>query len=177
MLVIGYDDVAKCWIVKNSWGTKWGQAGYGRIGYGECDIDKYAKYALKGTNPDPWTKKRMHNGNMIESGNGSLHRNFEMLATANGTQIRHWWRDNNVAGFPGMGDRSFATMPPVPNLISTTFNRNFELCPSHHSKGGPSRYFDQIAAQWKMEASLGQQMLPVCLDLSKVITMPPAISR
>lgn len=150
MLVIGYDDVAKCWIVKNSWGTKWGQAGYGRIGYGECDIDKYAKYALKGTNPDPWTKKRMHNGNMIESGNGSLHRNFEMLATANGTQIRHWWRDNNVAGFPWHGGIVFGNDAACcPTLISTTFNRNFESVHLTTQRRLHHWYFDQTAAQWK----------------------------
>ncbi len=96
MLVVGYDDDAGCWIVKNSWGAFWGEGwmgferderGYARIAYGQTDIDTYAKIGLQYTNPDPWTKRRLHNGNMIESGNGSLHRNLEMLATTNGSQI------------------------------------------------------------------------------------------
>ena len=37
--VVGYDDGQRCWIVKNSWGTNWGEGGFFRIGYGECGLD------------------------------------------------------------------------------------------------------------------------------------------
>jgi C1A family cysteine protease len=37
--IIGYDDNDSCWICKNSWGTWWGDDGFFRIGYGECNID------------------------------------------------------------------------------------------------------------------------------------------
>lgn len=37
--VVGYSDDENCWIVKNSWGTGWGQNGYVKIGYGEVGID------------------------------------------------------------------------------------------------------------------------------------------
>jgi len=38
VVIVGYDDSNKCWIVKNSWGTGWGKRGYFRIGYGQCSI-------------------------------------------------------------------------------------------------------------------------------------------
>lgn len=37
--VVGYDDDAGHWIVKNSWGEDWGEDGYVRIAYGECGLD------------------------------------------------------------------------------------------------------------------------------------------
>jgi C1A family cysteine protease len=37
--VVGYDDDKRHWIVKNSWGTGWGEDGFGRVAYGEVGID------------------------------------------------------------------------------------------------------------------------------------------
>ena len=37
--VVGYDDVNRCWICKNSWGTGFGEQGFFRIAYGVCGID------------------------------------------------------------------------------------------------------------------------------------------
>jgi hypothetical protein len=35
VLIVGYDDVNQCFIVKNSWGTGWGEAGFFRIAYSQ----------------------------------------------------------------------------------------------------------------------------------------------
>lgn len=35
---VGYDDIAGCWICKNSWWTSWGDDGFFQIGYGECGV-------------------------------------------------------------------------------------------------------------------------------------------
>lgn len=37
--VVGYDDADRCWIVKNSWGDDWGEGGFVRVEYGECELD------------------------------------------------------------------------------------------------------------------------------------------
>jgi C1A family cysteine protease len=37
--VVGYDETAKYWICKNSWGPAWGEGGFFRIAYGQSKID------------------------------------------------------------------------------------------------------------------------------------------
>ncbi|RKZ20921.1 hypothetical protein DRQ18_05370, partial [bacterium] len=39
VVMLGWDDNDSCWICKNSWGTGWGEDGYFRIKYGECEIE------------------------------------------------------------------------------------------------------------------------------------------
>jgi hypothetical protein len=150
ILVVGYDDTQNCWIAKNSWGPNWGESGFVRIAYGQCNIDDYAKYGVNLTSPDPWTKRRLHSGNIIESGDGAMRRNFEMLATGNGTQIQHWWRDNSAAGFPWNRGALFANDAAVcPTFTATTYNRNFELVYLTTGRRLHHWFFDQTSQNWK----------------------------
>jgi len=43
---VGYDDVRRCWICKNSWNTGFGEAGFFNIAYGQVGIDA-AMWALE----------------------------------------------------------------------------------------------------------------------------------
>lgn len=46
--IVGYDDNARCWICKNSWGAGWGENGFFKIGYGECGIDTWQVCGVAG---------------------------------------------------------------------------------------------------------------------------------
>lgn len=55
--IVGYNDTwgdegEGYWICKNSWGTNWGEAGWFRIAYGECDIES-GVYYIEGPNYPP----------------------------------------------------------------------------------------------------------------------------
>jgi C1A family cysteine protease len=46
--VVGYSEADQAWSCKNSWGTDWGEAGWFRIGYGECGMDdRFAMYGVE----------------------------------------------------------------------------------------------------------------------------------
>lgn len=53
--LVGYDDAQGCWIAKNSWGTDWGDAGFFRIAYGECDIESWQCVGITGVRLRAWT--------------------------------------------------------------------------------------------------------------------------
>jgi hypothetical protein len=150
VLIVGYDDNQRAWLIKNSWGTGWGDGGYAWIGYGEVDIDTWEKQGVHFTNPDPWTKRRLHNGIMIESSNGSLHRNFEMVATTNGSQIRHWWREGGAGGdFTWHQASTFGNDAAVcPTASATTYNRNFEAIYLTTSHRLHHWFLDQTTGTW-----------------------------
>lgn len=55
--IVGFDDTwgnvdEGYWICKNSWGTEWGEEGWFRIAYGECDIEN-SVYYFKSLNHPP----------------------------------------------------------------------------------------------------------------------------
>lgn len=157
VLLVGYDDSRGCWILRNSWGPTWGEDGYGLFGYGECNIDKHGKYGLQGTNPDPWTRRRMHNGCLIESGNGAAHRNFEMLRSS-APRARHLWRQGGENGDFSWHEAAVLEHPTdaaagagvlgMPALTSTTYSRNFEAVYWELSGYLRHWWFDQTAKVW-----------------------------
>jgi len=149
IVIVGYDDNLGAWLMRNSWGTGWGNSGYCWFGYGQCNIDSNVKYGVANTdtNPDPWTKRRIHNGNLYESGDGAGHRNFEQWSVAPGNSVRHYFRDGaslNWALAETFGD----DCKDSPTAQGTTFNRNFEIIyPTIHHRLH-HWYFDQNTSTW-----------------------------
>jgi len=44
VLITGWIDSLKCWVVKNSWRSDWGESGYFKIKWGECDFGEYSEF-------------------------------------------------------------------------------------------------------------------------------------
>ena len=53
--LIGYDDAKGCWIAKNSWGSSWGDGGYVRIAYGQCNIEAWQCVGVSAVRLRAWT--------------------------------------------------------------------------------------------------------------------------
>ncbi|MGA8576552.1 MAG: C1 family peptidase [Candidatus Cybelea sp.] len=147
VVIVGYDDSQGAWLIRNSWGTGWGMSGYGWFGYGQCGIDWYAKYGVTATNPDPWTKRRIHSGGLYESGDGTLHRNFEMWAKGPGGVIRHFWRDGGDLSWH-LAETFGNDCAACPTSTGTTYDRNFELIFPTTAGRLHHWFFDQTAKNW-----------------------------
>jgi len=157
VLVVGYDDNQSAWILRNSWGPAWGDNGYALFGYGECKIDDFAKLGVRNVNPDPWSRRRVHNGCFIESGNGETHRNFELVRSAT-PRVRHLWRqggENGDFGWHDAGELSNPNDPGagaaaigMPAVTATTYNRNFETVYWEGSGWLRHWFLDQASAKW-----------------------------
>lgn len=52
---VGYNDSGRYWIMKNSWGTGFGESGFFRIGYGQCGIDA-RMWAVDGIEDSGWLR-------------------------------------------------------------------------------------------------------------------------
>lgn len=48
IILVGWDDINECWILRNFWGTGWGENGYMRIRYGCNQVGYGAAYAIPG---------------------------------------------------------------------------------------------------------------------------------
>jgi len=55
--LVGYDDNQQCWILKNSWGTNWGESGFVKIRYNQADLlidTSWASYSVDVLIPVQW---------------------------------------------------------------------------------------------------------------------------
>jgi Papain family cysteine protease len=149
IVIVGYDDTQQAWLMRNSWGTGWGNVGYCWFGYGQCNIDAYAKYGVPNTNtnPDPWTKRRIHNGNLYESGDGAGHRNFESWSVGPNNVVRHYWRDG-VSLQWALAETFANDCKTCPSAQGTTFNRNFEMVFQTTTNRLHHWYFDQSTGKY-----------------------------
>ncbi len=60
MLLVGYDDTKGYWIIENSWGEGWGDAGYVAMPYGVfdyCTLDQWVFTEFAGLNPPEMPKE------------------------------------------------------------------------------------------------------------------------
>ncbi|KAF1995332.1 cysteine proteinase, partial [Amniculicola lignicola CBS 123094] len=155
VLVVGYDDSRGCWILRNSWGPTWGDAGYFYIAYNSVvDDPLWPKWGLTRLNSDGFARRRHQNGNMLQSeGEGAWYHSF--LLVRKGTTNSGFTELMRLGGQPGEPQWQTwvscvwdADMVGQPTIIETSFNRNFEFI--YWSKDGRLGhwYYSHNQLQW-----------------------------
>lgn len=157
MLVVGFNDDDQCWIVKNSWGSNWGDHGFGRIAYAANMLEPAGFVGVRGTNPDPWAKRRQRTGALVQGGNGGSNNNFELFVLVAGN-VEHWYRENSNwqkqwnSGGPIRSADPWRPLPAdavdVPAVVQSSFNRNYELLYRCSENRLHHAYFDQASGWW-----------------------------
>ncbi|KAK4650980.1 hypothetical protein QC762_700920 [Podospora pseudocomata] len=156
-LVVGYDDERGTWIMKNSWGKAWGDGGFVYFAYDNANIDIWVKYGLRNVNPDPWTRRRHQSGNMMQSGDGETHRNFELLLSDPVKGIRHISRNGDTGEWSEVSQLSSDEGVSVlgqPSIIGTSRNRDFHAVAVTEDKS--IQQWTYTDKKWSQVSSLGQ---------------------
>ena len=162
MLCVGFDDVSRSWIIKNSWGAGWCNGGYVRVAYGQTWLEGTQWWGVQNTNPDPWSKRRQRNGVVVESGNGAAHQNREVFLRY-GALIFHDWQEGgagpwNSAG-PVVSTDEWRGIPAdvldCPAVVQSSFNRNYELVYRSNLNHLRHIYYDQASKMWFDATLLG----------------------
>ncbi len=53
--IVGWDDASGAWTIKNSWGSSWGQSGFGQIKYGEVFVDSWQNAGVTAVDLRTWS--------------------------------------------------------------------------------------------------------------------------
>ena len=119
VVISGYNDTGNYWIVKNSWGTGWGDNGYFKVGYGECGIESYVYYAstTPANPPATPTMTSPNNGDNVAGASIS----FQWSAS---TGASMYWLEVNSDPNWGSGTRFYYAEPSTNSKTVTGFPNN-----------------------------------------------------
>lgn len=154
VMIVGYNDNQQYWICKNSWGSWWGEQGWFKIRFGNCEIEKRVYY-IKGIhdlNPNnPQKPERPVGPTNVEEGDTG---NYSTSAVdPNGDSIRFGWDWNG----DGVVDRRTAK-----------WYASGETCVIQHTWKGSGTYNVRVKAQDKHTRYISDwsNPLPVQVPLS-----------
>jgi C1A family cysteine protease len=105
IMLVGWDDSKNAWLLRNSWGTNWGEDGYMWIEYGSNSVGAWAAWAM--VKQDGNAANDTDNGPVVKE---FSERNFRVInETGQDLEVSVQWytnRDGNWQWLPGSPDVS-----------------------------------------------------------------------
>ncbi len=96
VLLVGYDDEAACWIVKNSWGRSWGEDGFARIGYDCCQLGRWPAIGVRHVDLGAQVRRPLHAGALAQTGHAADRHDLWTVGSG--------WRPAVLGRVSGAGD-------------------------------------------------------------------------
>ena len=126
VLLVGYNDNEQCFIVKNSWGTWWGEDGYFKIAYSEINgTTQFGDYTIAyGTaippNGETVSVPSSLSGNTVGTTNVSYSYSTGGSASSSGHSVQYLfdWGDGTNSGWLGVGTASASKSWSSPGTYS-----------------------------------------------------------
>ncbi len=119
VVIVGYDEAEDCWIIKNSFGTDWGDDGYFKVGCRECSIENWVHYTALNHKEEVICKSE----EIDDSAGGDGDRNLEPGESI-GMRVTLWNRSANTTFTNVRGDLTAATLSV--GIDSVIFSEDFE---------------------------------------------------
>jgi hypothetical protein len=131
------------------------------------ELENLTKIGITNVNPDAFSRRRHHNGNLYQSGNGATHRNFELVRSGGAAGIKHVWRNggengdyswhvaSNLLYTDEWGQVFGDKVVGQPVITGTSFNRNFEMLYWESTGWLQHWYLNQADGHWYSTGAQG----------------------
>jgi hypothetical protein len=131
------------------------------------ELEHLTNTGITNVNPDAFSRRRHHNGNLYQSGNGATYRNFELVRSGGAAGIKHVWRNggengdyswhvaSNLLYTDEWGQVFGDKVVGQPVITGTSFNRNFEMLYWESTGWLQHWYLNQADGHWYSTGAQG----------------------